>query len=185
LILADGSRAKCETKLLGAHNIQNVLLACTMAAVFGMSAEQIAAGVAKIEPVEHRLQIIPSANGVTIIDDAFNSNPIGARAALDVLRTFPQRRVIVTPGLVELGDKQAELNKEYGKSMKGAADVAIIVGRTNSKPIYDGLIEAGFPEDSIRMAEDLDRAQSLLAELPIAAGDTVLFENDLPDNYKN
>ncbi|MDR1570084.1 MAG: UDP-N-acetylmuramoyl-tripeptide--D-alanyl-D-alanine ligase [Oscillospiraceae bacterium] len=185
LILADGSRTKCETKLLGAHNIQNVLLACTMAAVLGMSAEQIAAGVAKIEPVEHRLQIIPSANGVTIIDDAFNSNPIGARAALDVLRTFPQRRVIVTPGLVELGDKQAELNKEYGKSMKGAADVAIIVGRTNSKPIYDGLIEAGFPEDSIRMAEDLDRAQSLLAELPIAAGDTVLFENDLPDNYKN
>lgn len=183
LILKDGDKAKCETKVLGAHNIQNLLAACTLADALGMTAEQIAAGVAKTEPVEHRLQILPSGNGVTIIDDAFNANPSGARAALDVLRLFPQKRVIVTPGMVELGDRQTELNREFGKAMMGAVDAAIVVGQTNAQAITEGLLEAGFPKESIHLARDLAQAQTVMASLPVTAGDTVLFENDLPDNY--
>lgn len=75
---AEGGRVQCQTKLLGRHNIQNIVLCCAVAKRLGLTLEEIAKGVAKAEPVEHRLQLIPGAGGVTIIDDAFNANPVGA-----------------------------------------------------------------------------------------------------------
>ncbi|GHU70357.1 Mur ligase [Clostridia bacterium] len=183
IVFADGVRQVCETKLLGTHNINNLLLAATVAKILGLTPEQIATGISKAEPVEHRLQLLPNSNGVTVIDDAFNSNPSGAKAALAVLGTFPPRRILVTPGMVELGEEQDALNRAFGASMKGAMDIVILVGVKRTQPILDGLTTAGFDKGSIHQVEDLKAAQEVLGKT-VRTGDTVLFENDLPDNYK-
>ena len=146
-----------------------------------MTLKQIVRGISRLEPVEHRLQLIPST-GVTIIDDAFNSNPRGAQAALDVLKQFSGRRIIITPGMVELGGEEAAFNRAFGRKMASCADVAILVGRRHTQPIAEGLREEGFPEEDIHPVGSLAEAAALL-RIVGRAGDVALFENDLPDNY--
>ncbi len=172
---------RCETRLLGEHNIQNIILAATVGLHLGMSLKQISRGISRIAPVEHRLQLIPST-GITIIDDAFNSNPRGAHAALHVLRDFPGRRIIITPGMVELGEGEAEFNHAFGMEMAGCVDVAILVGKKHTAPIARGLKEAGFPKENLFIAATLDEATAILRQIG-RPGDVALFENDLPDNY--
>lgn len=171
----------CETKLLGEHNIQNILLAAMVCLHLGLTLRQISRGIARLAPVEHRLQLIPST-GVTIIDDAFNSNPRGAEAALRVIREFPGRRIIITPGMVELGQGEDEFNREFGRKMADCVDVAILVGVKHTQPIAEGLKEAGFGEENIHPVKSLDEAAALLRQIG-KPGDVALFENDLPDNY--
>jgi UDP-N-acetylmuramoyl-tripeptide--D-alanyl-D-alanine ligase len=98
------------------------------------------------------------------------------------MRMFPPRRVLVTPGMVELGDEQDALNRAFGESIKGAADAVILIDARRTQPIYDGLIASGFDPASIHQVEDIAAAQVILGKT-LTAGDTVLFENDLPDNY--
>ncbi len=176
-----GESIQCTAKLLGQHNIQNILLAAAVCLHLGLSLEQVAKGIAKLEPVEHRLQLIQSG-GLTIIDDAFNSNPQGGMAAIQVLKEFQGRRIIITPGMVELGDKEEEFNQEFGKAMASCVDIAILVGKKHTLPIFRGLKDAGFPESAIHPVSSLSEATKLLHSLA-RAGDVVLFENDLPDNY--
>jgi len=179
---AYGETVKCTTRLLGKHNIANIALAACCAAQLGMTMEEIARGIGRIKPVEHRLQLIPGSNGTTVIDDAFNSNPAGAKAAMEVLASFEGRRIVVTPGMVEQGEQEAEINREFGRQMAQAANVAILVGKKHTQPICDGLLEAGMNPDNIHVVASLDEATSVLAKVSVA-GDVVLFENDLPDNY--
>lgn len=179
LVAADGARIPCETKLLGRHNILNIAGAAALSYRLGLRPEQIAAGVAKIQPVEHRLQLIEGP--VTVIDDAFNANPVGAGEALEVLKGFPGRRIIVTPGMVELGEEQASLNRAFGAHMAGCVDIAILVG-PNGADMEAGLLEAGFPGACALRADTLAQATELLPRYQ-KPGCTVLFENDLTDNY--
>ncbi len=176
-----GDSIQCTAKLLGQHNIQNILLAAAVCLNLGLSLAQIARGIMKLEPVEHRLQLIQSG-GLTIIDDAFNSNPKGAMAAIQILKEFQGRRIIITPGMVELGDSEEQFNQEFGKAMASCVDIAILVGKKHTLPIFQGLKEAGFPENAIHPVSSLAEATKLLHSLA-RAGDVVLFENDLPDNY--
>ena len=171
----------CQTRLLGEHNIQNIILAATVGLHLGMTLRQIARGISKVMPVEHRLQLIPST-GVTIIDDAFNSNPKGAQAALKVIKGFEGRRIIITPGMVELGAGEEQFNHDFGAMMAECVDVAILVGRKHTAPIAKGLKEAGFPEENLHVVSNLEEASALLRQIG-RAGDVALFENDLPDNY--
>lgn len=178
----EGEAASCVTRLLGKHNVQNILGAAAVARALGLSMEEIARGVEKLAPVEHRLQILPTNNGVTVIDDAFNSNPAGTRAAMEVLRSFPGRKIVVTPGLVELGEAEEAENEAFGRAMAEAADIAILVAR-NSAAMRKGLLEAGFCEGNIHVTGRLAEATEVLAKLT-KVGDVVLFENDLPDHYE-
>lgn len=174
---------KCESILLGKHNISNLLAAASAAYVLGLNLEEIAEGIKEVEPVEHRLNLIDSGTGVLVIDDAFNSNPVGFRAALDVLSAFEDRRkIIITPGMVELGDMEVEENYKVGAEIAKVCDFAILVGIKRTEPIYKGLIDAGYEEDKIFRVKSLNDATATLSHLS-KAGDVVLFENDLPDNY--
>ena len=175
-------RIHCGTTLLGELNIRNILLCAGVAFHLGMTAEQIAGGIRKIAPIEHRLQLIRNTGGITVIDDAFNSNIRGAKQAFLILKDFPGKRIVVTPGMVELGEKEQEMNREFGLSMADSCDVAVLIGRKRSESIREGLLEGGFPEESIHVAASLEEATVLIGRLA-GAGDTVLFENDLPDNY--
>ena len=172
----------CETQLLGELNIRNILLCASVALSLCMTPEQVARGIRRIRPVEHRLQLIRHPGGLNVIDDAFNSNIRGARQAFQVLKQFPVRRIIVTPGMVELGVREYEMNREFGAAMAGCCDTAVLVGRKRSEAIAEGLRQNGAAEESIRIVASLEEATALLAEIS-GPGDTVLFENDLPDNY--
>ena len=126
----------------------------------------------------------PAGNGVTIIDDAFNSNPTGSRMALDVLASMKDgNRIVITPGMIELGDMQFELNKEFGSHMAECCDYAIIVNEYNAEAILTGLKEAGFPEDRVFTAATFTEAyaQAMKFATPDSA---ILIENDLPDTFK-
>ena len=174
---------KCETVLLGRHNISNLLAAASIAYTLGMSGEKIAQGIAKVEPVEHRLQLIQGPTGVNVIDDSFNSNPVGARAALDVLGAFDQvKKVIITPGMVELGDMEEEENEKFGQEIAEVVDYCILVGEKQTQAIQKGLKKALFPKENLFVASSLDEATQISAHLT-GPGDVVLIENDLPDNY--
>ena len=177
-----GESARCETRLLGEHSIANLLLCCTAARTLGMTPAEIAMGVARCQPVEHRLELLSGGGGVSIIDDAFNANPVGAKAALRVLKNFPGRRIIITPGMVELGGEEAQFNREFGEQMAESVDVAILVGRKHTQPIVDGLLSKDFPKEKIHVVSSLEESTKVLHAM-MQAGDVVLYENDLPDNY--
>ena len=122
--------------------------------------------------------------GVTIIDDAFNSNPDGARMALDVIAQMKQgKRIVITPGMIELGPRQAELNEIFGQQLANACDVAIVVGEYNREAILAGINKADCVGLKLIVADSFGDAQAKLASI-VAPGDTVLYENDLPDTFK-
>lgn len=174
---------ECHTRLLGEHSIQNILLAAAVASDLGLTLRQIAHGIEKLQPVKHRLELISTPGSFTIINDAFNSNPIGAKAALEVLKQFPGRRIVITPGMVELGAKEADYNRAFGRQMAECVDIAIIVGKNRATPIIEGLKEAGFPEAAVYRVDSLNDSTRLLHTL-VTPADTVLYENDLPDHYQ-
>jgi len=98
------------------------------------------------------------------------------------LSGFPGRKIVVTPGLVELGDREEEENRIFGQNMAAVVDIAILVAR-NGKAMREGLLEKGFPTGQIMEAKNLQEATAMLAKLT-RIGDVVLFENDLPDHYE-
>ncbi len=181
-LVLGGERIICETKLLGKHNILNIVGCASVAHRLGLSAAQIRLGIRKIQPVEHRLQMLPTSNGITVIDDAFNANPSGVRAAMEVLSRFEGRKVVVTPGMVELGDQEDTENRAFGRVMAEVADTVLLIGPKHTRPIYEGLIECGFKKENIQVYRSLDEAAKVLWT-QVAPGDVVIFENDLPDNY--
>ena len=180
LIEADGNSIRVETKLLGRHNISNIVLCCQVAREIGMTLPEIAEGVKRIKPVKHRLQLLNGA--MNVIDDAFNSNPVGAKEALNVLHSFPGRHLIITPGFVEMGENEDKFNYELGTHIAETCDAAILVGPRHTSPIRQGMLDRGFDEKKILVVNTLDEAAK---NIPVFAqnGDAVLFENDLPDNY--
>ena len=181
-VVTKNDRFTCTTKLLGEHNVQNIMGSIAIALHLGLTKKEIMRGVEKIEPVPHRLQILPSPNGGVVIDDAFNSNPVGSKMALEVLKKFEGRKIIITPGMVELGAEEYKLNKEFGRQMADVVDVAILVGVKRSKPIEEGLREKKFDENNIYVVNSLAEATNRLTKLA-NPNNVVLFENDLPDNY--
>lgn len=179
-LVLGGRRVKTGTKLLGRHAVENIALAAQIAYDAGMSAEEIGEAVKAVDYIEHRLQLI-KAQGVNILDDGYNSNVKGAAAAVEVLKSFNGRKIAVTPGLVELGLLEESENKQLGAELVGL-DHVILVGETLVLPIKTGYLEAGGNPDNLVIAPTLDKAQGLLKGY-LAAGDTVLFLNDLPDIY--
>lgn len=176
-------RALFETRLLGRHNVQNILAATAVALEMDMPLEEVGGGVRELEPPPHRLQILPGFGGVTVIDDAYSSNPAGARGALEVLALFKGgSRILVTPGMVELGPAEFEENKRLGILAAGVCDFVILVGRRRTLAILEGLREAGFPQERLTVVKDLDEARERLRDI-VRSADVVLFENDLPDHY--
>jgi UDP-N-acetylmuramoyl-tripeptide--D-alanyl-D-alanine ligase len=181
---SEQSRTRVQTKLLGEHNVQNILLAAAVAREFEIRIETAALAASKMEPVEHRLEL-KHRNGLTIIDDAFNSNPIGAKNALDVLSSFESgKKIVITPGMIELGEREDEMNEEFGRQIaRSRVDVAILVGAEQTKAIQMGIeSENAERHTEVHVVKSLFEANDLLNSVAVD-GDVVLYENDLPDNY--
>ena len=169
-----------RSRLLGAHNAQNIALAAALASKLGVEKEEIASAVAGLDFVPHRLQPL-EAGGVVVLDDAYNANVRGAAAALDVLRLFGGRKFVVTPGLVELGVLEESENAALGERMVGL-DRILLVGSTLVTAVRKGYLAAGGIEERVSVHPTLDAAKEALGQ-ELMPGDTVLFLNDLPDIY--
>lgn len=170
-----------ETKLLGRNNIYNILAGITLGKELGISIKDLQKSVKRVKPVEHRLSMTKYYD-INIIDDAYNSNPMGCKMALEVLHMMPGKRIIVTPGMIEVGAKEIEVNKEFGREIASSADEVILIGEEKTKPIYEGLIEKNYPKEKIHILNDVMDAFPLM--LKLKDQDTyVLLENDLPDSF--
>ncbi len=178
----NGERVNCKTILLGNHNISNILLASRVAVDLGLTLKEISAGISKLVTVPHRLEIIKSTSQYTIIDDAYNSSVEGSKASLDVLSKFTGKKIVITPGLVELGTEQFNANFQFGIDMAAVCSYVIIDSSINYDAISAGLSFAGFDENNIYQAGNLTQAVQIVNTLA-ESNDVVLFENDLPDNY--
>lgn len=184
IVFADKSELTLSTKLVGRCNISNLMAAVIIARALGVEDEKIRYAVSKIEQVEHRLNIKHTGSGIIIIDDAYNSNPVGSAMALEVLEGFDSgKRIIITPGMIELGDDQYQLNKEFGRKIAKSSDVAIIVGSYNREAIKEGIEAEGMNPENIHYADTFLQAQNLMLSMA-SKGDVVLYENDLPDTFK-
>lgn len=182
LCTKDGSRIKCETELCGEHNIDNILLAAAVARHLGLSDRQLRRAIQMLRPVKARFQPEKQPDGSIVINNGFNASPESSRASLDLLTNFPGRKIVVTPGFVELGQMEREYHLELGRHMAQVADLALLIGPKRTQPIREGLIEAGFPEDKILSFKRLKEAQQHIKGI-VQPGDVILYENDLPDQY--
>lgn len=170
-------------QLLGAHNIQNMLLAVGVAQTLKLRLTTMAMAASRIKPVEHRLEL-KSQNGITVIDDAFNSNPVGAKNAIETLAAFKNgRKIIITPGMIELGDIQEEKNKVFGQQIGQAGlDLVILVGQNQTEAIRKGIDSTDFDMEKVITVSSLYEANRTMQDFA-REGDVVLYENDLPDSF--
>ena len=180
ILTIDGNSVECVTSLLGRHNISNITLAAAVAYKLGVSIEELSNKITELKAVPHRLQLIETGGGMTVIDDSFNANIEGAKIALEVLSSFLQKKVVITAGLVDMGKRQKDVNIELGRLIADTSDWCIITG-PNSLYIYEGLIEQNFSVKNIRVCDSLNQAVKVLNS--ISGSKVVLFQNDLPDNY--
>ncbi|MGL5915105.1 MAG: Mur ligase family protein, partial [Culicoidibacterales bacterium] len=177
-----GEQAVFTTKLLGRHNIYNLLAAIALGHQMGLDFASLQKTTRQVQPVAHRLEMKKQGN-ITIIDDAFNANPVGTKMALEVLGRMPGKRIVITPGMIELGDQQAQLNLLYGTYMKETTDAVILVGPKQTQPIQAGLASVNYPQDNIYVVQDIYTAFATMRQLVGADQAFVLLANDLPDSF--
>lgn len=179
----DGREYTFTTRLMGKHNVQNIAGAIAVANTLGIAMEKLVYPVRQLESVPHRLQLLNQGERI-VLDDSYNSNKNGFMAALDTLQDFQELRILFTPGMVELGEKQYSENKEVGVYAADKCDYAVLVGKEQTRPIFDGLMEAGFQESRIVIVDGLMEGFDRINGIPSQGKKkVVLIENDLPDNY--
>ncbi len=183
--VANGEIAEVITPLLGVHNVTNILLATAVAVHEGMSLADVARRVRSLTPAESRLVSQTTPQGITILNDAYSANPVGIVSALRALSLHASKtRLLITPGMVELGALQESENRKLGEIAAAHATDVILIGPKQTAPIQAGLLHAGFPAERIHVMETLREAQDWYQN-QLAPGDTVLFLNDLPDTYSS
>ena len=182
VVTPEGETERFSMKLIGGHNVINVVGAIAVAHSFGVSLSDLRIPVRKLEPAKHRLEVLPRG-AVTIIDDAYNSNPVGSKAAVETLAMFEGVRILVTPGMVELGDKEEEYNRLFGTYAAKCCDYILLVGKKRTEPIKAGALSEGFPADKLESFDTLNEALNYAYAIKEEGQKVILLENDLPDNY--
>ena len=180
----DKNPYKFETKLLGKANIYNILAAIALGKHLGIEIHKLQSAVRNVKQIEHRLEIKKYFD-MYLIDDAYNSNPSGAKMALETIALMPGTRVVITPGMIELGEEDEEKHYEFGRQMASSVDYAILIGKNKTKDIYRGLLSENFKEENIYVYNDVLEGFDLLKKLKDKDKDLyALIENDLPDSFK-
>ena len=177
----DGKSVSVSTNLLGRANIDNIVLASSVAYLLGVNLMDIKSGIEKLTPVPHRLELIKGF--ATIIDDSYNSNFDGFCEALSVLNSFAGEKILVTPGMVELGEEQEKLNRLVAKKIAKVCDVVVVMNKVNKKALREGLQEAGFNMKNVFYANSRKEQKEILKKI-VGKNSVILLENDLPDNYR-
>jgi UDP-N-acetylmuramoyl-tripeptide--D-alanyl-D-alanine ligase len=165
----------------------NVAAAIAVALELGVPADDVARRLASLPVAPHRLEQSTGTGGVVVLDDTYNANPAGGRAALATLQRLggdAPRRVVVTPGMVELGSRQAEENASFAADAMDVVTDLVVVGRTNRRALLRGARRGseGAGSGRVVVLGTRQRATEWVRE-HLGSGDIVLYENDLPDHY--
>jgi len=180
---ASGEGAQIMTGILGQHNVTNLLLCIAAAHHEGVALRDIALRIRTLKPAESRLVQERTAAGIIIINDAYSANPAGVVSALKVLGMHETgARLLITPGMIELGDRQDEENHKLGLLAAEYATDIILVGKAQTQPIAWAIQSTSFDLTRLRVVETLSESIDWYQE-NLKAGDAVLFLNDLPDTY--
>lgn len=178
-----GGTYEGKTAILGRPAISNLAGVFTMACALGADPYLVIAALANLQPVDNRLKL-QKTESVSYLHDAYNSNPIGFEAALNVLHELPyKRKIVMTPGMIELGEIQSAENESLGRKASSVCDIAFVVGGTNQEALVKGLKAGGMSDESIHVCVSRDEAFQMLKKIQ-SDGDLVLLENDLPDLYE-
>ncbi len=179
----DGTVFTVSTRLLGLHAVADILAAAALAHILGVGDNDIKFAISTLKPTEHRLELKNHINGSLLIDDAYNSNPVGCLEAVRVLSSFKNRKkVIITPGLIELGKREYDCNYALGLEAAKHCDVIILVGKNRSKPMRDAIDTTEFNKDNLYVVSSFKEAMEIYTPMANSSS-VVLLENDLPDNY--
>ena len=180
-----GQTHRLQAPLFGAQHVENLALAFAAGLYLGLSPEQLTIAFRNIPQIAHRLEVKHEANGAIVIDDAYNSNPKGFAAALEVMSALAApgaRRIVITPGMAELGPKHDEAHRALGMKTAEHADVVIVVNSDRIPSFLQGMRQINEGLEILAMpAFDDARAWLTVNARP---GDVVLIENDLPDLYE-
>jgi UDP-N-acetylmuramoyl-tripeptide--D-alanyl-D-alanine ligase len=181
-VIWQGQQYELRAPLFGLQQGKNVALAFAAGCTLGLAPEDVVASLRSTPQIAHRLEVKREPNGATLIDDAYNSNPVGFAAALDVLdllRGAGGRRILVTPGMVELGAAHDDEHRRIGRLAAAHVDVLVAVAPHRVAPLAESFKEAA-PAAEIVSCPGFVEAQAWMAR-NVAPGDVVLLENDLPD----
>ncbi|MBP9839058.1 MAG: UDP-N-acetylmuramoyl-tripeptide--D-alanyl-D-alanine ligase [Proteobacteria bacterium] len=171
------------TRIHGRPAVSNILAAFTLCCGLGANPEVVIAAMGNIEPYNNRLEVVRLGGGLQI-NDAYNSNPLGFKAALEVLQQLKgARKILMTPGMIELGERQYSENFEVAKYAASICDTVVIVGLTNREALEKGCIAGGLSAGKVLYAINREEAFSIIAKIR-TADDILLIENDLPDLYE-
>ncbi len=168
--------------LIGEHHAQNFLAASAAALQLGLTLSEIKERAKLLLPTPHRMEI-KKLGKITLIDNSYNSNPKSAKASLDLLSTFEGRKIVLTPGFIELGKESAKENKEFGKEIARVADEIVIVGNNAKKDLLDGIKEINPNADSVHFVNTTQEGLIMAQQLTQGVEAVALLENDLPDQY--
>lgn len=171
-----------STKLLGEHNVLNILAGICLAKTLKVKEDQIQNAIRRIPFVEHRLQI-KKEKTYTLLDDSFNSNPEGAKYALDVLHKMPNCKWIITPGFLDMANEKEKAHITYAKQIAKVCDIVILIGKKHTKDIYETLLEEGFQKDAIYTFEKMQDAL-IKVDNECRNQEIILIENDFPDAFQ-
>ncbi len=176
-------RAQIKTRVIGEHNVTNLLLCIAVACHEGIALRDVAMRIRGLQPAESRLALQKTAAGITIINDAYSANPKGIVSALKILGMHETgTRLLITPGMIELGELQDEENRKLGLLAAQHATDIILIGKMQTQPIVEAIQSTAFDRSRLRVVETLQESVEWYQH-NLKAGDTVLFLNDLPDTY--
>ncbi len=170
------NRAVVGAALHGEQVVGSMLAAAAAAAAVGLTIEQIAAGLCNATAPNGTMALLTSPTGVTIIDDHYNSNPDAFMAALDYLSLFTeQKKIVITPGMIELGVESTTQHEAVGGQIARLADLLIITKPDFAQPLKAGALRGGMPESAIiindKPEEIIERCLTQLTQ-----ADVVLLE---------
>lgn len=174
-----GKTYRISTSLLGEHNVTNIILATALSKFLKIKDNDIVSAIENLKPTPHRLEYINA--DINILDDTYNCSIESAKQAIKVFDFFPNKKMIVTPGIIEAGSETYNINFELGKLCSNSS-LCVIVGKENKEAILDGLKSQGFNEQNIMFAKNLEQAKCYFFKLNL--NDSLLLLNDLPDDYK-
>ncbi len=178
----DKEKYQVNSQLLGEHNLINLYGAITIADYFNIPIKNIINEVNKIKNAEHRLNLI-KGDKISIIDDSYNSNPVGAKNALKVLKEFKGTRILITPGMVELGSKQDSENYQLGALAASCADYIYLINEKQTASIYKALIDQKYDPKKIKIYDKFNSAMEDAKKIKTNNHKYILIENDLPDSF--
>lgn len=181
-VLVNENEYSISTKLLGRHNVENILAAILVALNKNISMEKIIKSIGLLKPIKNRLELQKVNSEFYVLNDAFNSNPVGIYEALNILNSFENmKKILITPGLIDLGVMMESFHEQLGEDLEKYCDEIYIVGSTNEKSIKIGLDRTNFNQKNYHKYDNFSEAYKMASK--DVSPKVILIANDLPEKF--